>query len=77
MYGDVVSDQSASRQMMRIDSLSSSSLALAKLLRHAIMTNDPRLHNIVVLGEPMESSSPGIRTRSKAKACEWHAAQSR
>ena len=76
MYDDVVSDQSAPLQMMT-ESLSSSSLALAKLLRHAIMTNDPRLHNIVVLGEPIESSSAGIRTRSKAKACEWHAVQSR
>ncbi|KAL8589419.1 hypothetical protein ACOMHN_021571 [Nucella lapillus] len=44
-----------------------SSLALAKLLRHAIMTNDPRFHNIVVQGEPVLSSSTGIQTRSKSK----------
>ncbi|XP_076468794.1 importin-9-like [Babylonia areolata] len=44
-----------------------SALALAKLLRHAIMTNDPRFHNIIVQGEPVSSTSSGIRTRSKAK----------
>ncbi|KAK7490568.1 hypothetical protein BaRGS_00018171 [Batillaria attramentaria] len=45
-----------------------SALALAKLLRHAIMTNDPRLQNITVQGEPITDAStgPGIRTRSKA-----------
>ncbi|KAK7102594.1 importin-9-like [Littorina saxatilis] len=45
-----------------------SALALAKLLRHTIMTNDTRLQNIIVHGEPIQTESSEIRTRSKAKA---------
>nr|KAG5702234.1 hypothetical protein BaRGS_030589 [Batillaria attramentaria] len=37
--------------------LTECALALAKLLRHAIMTNDPRLQNITVQGEPITDAS--------------------
>ncbi|PVD24404.1 hypothetical protein C0Q70_14886 [Pomacea canaliculata] len=45
-----------------------SSLALAKLLRHAIMTNDPRLQNITVPGELIvqSDSQEQVKTRSKS-----------
>ncbi|BFZ10398.1 hypothetical protein BsWGS_13436 [Bradybaena similaris] len=42
-------------------------LALCKLLQHAITTNDLRLQDILVQGEPIVSQGHGVRTRSKAK----------
>ena len=42
-----------------------SAIALSKLLQHAIESNDPRLQNIQVKGEPIVNPNEGIRTRSK------------
>ncbi|XP_063952084.1 importin-9-like [Lytechinus pictus] len=41
-------------------------MALAKLLDHAINTNDSRLHGIMVRGDQVFTPGEGIRTRSKA-----------
>lgn len=43
-----------------------SAIALAKLLQHAIETNDSRLQSIEVKGEPVYSQMDSIRTRSKS-----------
>jgi hypothetical protein len=42
-----------------------SSMALCKLLQHAIQSNDPRLQDIQVQGDPVYNTADGIRTRSK------------
>ncbi|KAH9510177.1 Importin 9 [Bulinus truncatus] len=44
-----------------------STLALCKLLQHAIANNDLRLQDIMVQGEPIQQTGQGIQTRSKAK----------
>ncbi|ELT91403.1 hypothetical protein CAPTEDRAFT_225381 [Capitella teleta] len=43
-----------------------SSVALCKLMQHAIENNDSRLQSIIVTGEQIVSASDGVRTRSKA-----------
>ncbi|XP_064632245.1 importin-9-like [Lineus longissimus] len=43
-----------------------STVALAKLLAHAIKTDDTRFHHIEVNGDPIHDQSEVIRTRSKA-----------
>ncbi|XP_067683421.1 importin-9-like [Haliotis asinina] len=43
-----------------------SSVALCKLLQHAVSTNDPRLQNITVRGEQIVQQNGGVRTRSKS-----------
>ncbi|CAL1541790.1 unnamed protein product [Lymnaea stagnalis] len=45
-----------------------STLALCKLLQHAIANNDLRLQDIMVQGEPVQQSGQGIQTRSKSKS---------
>lgn len=42
-------------------------LALAKLLEHAITTDDSRFHNIFVRGDRIINPVEGIKTRSKSK----------
>lgn len=42
-------------------------LALAKLLEHAITTDDNRFHNIYVRGDRIINLVEGIKTRSKSK----------
>jgi len=43
-----------------------STVALSKLLLHAVQSNDPRLQNIEVKGDLIHSNSDVIRTRSRA-----------
>jgi hypothetical protein len=52
--------------------LVASSLALCKLVHHALVTNDPRVHGIDVQGDLVFTPSPvshGVKTRSKAAQC--------
>lgn len=46
-------------------SLFFSTVALCKLLLHAIQANDTRLQEIMIQGEEVEQPTSGIRTRSK------------
>lgn len=49
-----------------------SSVALCKLMQHAIENNDSRLQSIIVTGEQIVSASDGVRTRSKAASSGIH-----
>ena len=52
---------------MYIAVLCFSTIALCKLLQHALTSNDSRLQDIQVQGERIAPPNEGIRTRQKAK----------
>lgn len=49
-------------------SLLSSILALAKILEHAISTEDTRFQSVYVRGDRIINPVEGIKTRSKSKS---------